>query len=310
MTAATRIPANFSPTERACLGSQASSPMSTLRFFPSTPPAALISATACSAPFFNCVPNEAYWPVIGPANAMGMSCATAGPARRPKKSAQALSRSLVISVPLLVLSSKAFASVKNLSPLPFVFLPDFAPAERTRAGIEPGILPHHLARPRGAPADQADGEKDHGVAAVGCRRQKFPLEQGVMNEACRGAQQQCGDGNLPGRAPSAGDGTAGEPGGAAAEDCRHQDNVRDALAGIKPVHFRSLSARAAFEVGGANFRPLQQFASGAGQRDLAVDHDITAMRELERMIGVLLDQEHRELVALIERANGGKNLLH
>ena len=60
----------------------------------------------------------------------------------------------------------------------------------------------------------------------------------------------------------------------------------------------------------ADFLALQQFAPAALQRDLAVDHDIAAMRELERVVGILLDQKHRQLVALIERANGGENLLH
>jgi hypothetical protein len=69
--------ANFSATERACLGSQASSPTCSASFLPSTPPAALMSATACSAPFFICRPNADSPPVIGPATAMEMSCASA-----------------------------------------------------------------------------------------------------------------------------------------------------------------------------------------------------------------------------------------
>ncbi len=60
-------------------------------FLPSTPPAALMSATACSAPFFICRPNADSAPVIGPATAMVMSCANAladsanvAPSARPK----------------------------------------------------------------------------------------------------------------------------------------------------------------------------------------------------------------------------------
>ena len=41
-------------------------------FLPLTPPAALMSATAISAPALNCAPNEAYWPVIGPIAAIGI----------------------------------------------------------------------------------------------------------------------------------------------------------------------------------------------------------------------------------------------
>ena len=42
-------------------------------FCPRTPPLALRSATACSTPSFICLPNAAYWPVIGPAVAIAMS---------------------------------------------------------------------------------------------------------------------------------------------------------------------------------------------------------------------------------------------
>ena len=60
-------------TATACFGSQASSPISSFSFWPSTPPAALISATACSAPAFICAPKLAYCPVIGPAVATAIS---------------------------------------------------------------------------------------------------------------------------------------------------------------------------------------------------------------------------------------------
>src|SRR5438132_1691258 len=66
---------------------------------------------------------------------------------------------------------------------------------------------------------------------------------------------------------------------------------------------------AAFEVGGSDLRTLQQLGPGARQRDRAVDHDIAAMSELERMKGVLLDQEDRDPVARVEVAHDGKNLL-
>ena len=60
-------------TATACLGSQASSPSSSRNCCPSTPPAALMSATAISAPAFICSPKEAYWPVRGPAVAITIS---------------------------------------------------------------------------------------------------------------------------------------------------------------------------------------------------------------------------------------------
>src|SRR5262245_27766040 len=64
-------------TAVACLGSQASSPTTSSSFWPFTPPAALISCTAISAPRFSCSPNAAFEPVIGPAEPI-LICANAG----------------------------------------------------------------------------------------------------------------------------------------------------------------------------------------------------------------------------------------
>ena len=46
-------------TDTACFGSQASSPTSSTSFWPSTPPLALMSATAISAPAFSWAPKLA-----------------------------------------------------------------------------------------------------------------------------------------------------------------------------------------------------------------------------------------------------------
>ena len=40
-----------------------------------------------------------------------------------------------------------------------------------------------------------------------------------------------------------------------------------------------LAAPAAFQISGADFRTLQQFGAGSGERDQAVDQDIGAVRE-------------------------------
>src|SRR4029453_18668334 len=69
------MPASFSATERACFGSQASSPTSSFSFLPINPGPALKSATNCSAPFFIWRPKAASLPVIGPATGMVTSCA-------------------------------------------------------------------------------------------------------------------------------------------------------------------------------------------------------------------------------------------
>src|SRR5689334_20444601 len=52
------------------------------------------------------------------------------------------------------------------------------------------------------------------------------------------------------------------------------------------------SAVAAFEIGGPHFRIGQQLAAGAAQGDQAVDHHVSAMSELQRVIRVLLHQEY------------------
>ena len=49
-------------------------------FWPMMPPAALMSSTACSAPFFSCAPKAAFGPVSGPATPI-LICACAVPAK-------------------------------------------------------------------------------------------------------------------------------------------------------------------------------------------------------------------------------------
>ena len=55
-----------------------------------------------------------------------------------------------------------------------------------------------------------------------------------------------------------------------------------------------------FEIGCAHFRPGQQFAARALHRDDAVDHDVAAVGELERMKRILLDQKHRQALRAVE----------
>ena len=64
----TPSPTNLLATETPCLGSDdvVADARSTI-FWPRMPPAALMSSTACSAPFLSCAPNAALGPVIGPA---------------------------------------------------------------------------------------------------------------------------------------------------------------------------------------------------------------------------------------------------
>ena len=57
---------NLLATETPCFGSDTSSPNWRASFCPLMPPAALMSSTACCAPFLSCAPNAAFGPVIGP----------------------------------------------------------------------------------------------------------------------------------------------------------------------------------------------------------------------------------------------------
>src|SRR5579872_6268960 len=57
---------------------------------------------------------------------------------------------------------------------------------------------------------------------------------------------------------------------------------------------------ATLEIGGADFRALQQFRAGSLERDQAVDHDIAAVGEPQRVIGVLLDDQYGEAVLPVE----------
>src|SRR5690348_12396568 len=60
---------------------------------------------------------------------------------------------------------------------------------------------------------------------------------------------------------------------------------------------------AAFEIGGAHLRVGHQGLAGARQHDAAVDHDIAAVGQLERVVGVLLDQEDGDPLALVDVAD-------
>ena len=54
---------------------------------------------------------------------------------------------------------------------------------------------------------------------------------------------------------------------------------------------------AAFEIGRPHLGSRQQLGAGAAERDAAVDHHVAAVGELQRVIGVLLDQEDRQPLA-------------
>src|SRR5436309_2921587 len=65
---------------------------------------------------------------------------------------------------------------------------------------------------------------------------------------------------------------------------------------------------AALEIGRLYLRTIEKLAPGAAQGDAAVDHDIAAMRQLQGVKRVLLDQEHREIFLAVERSDRAENL--
>src|SRR5437588_4092872 len=69
-----------------------------------------------------------------------------------------------------------------------------------------------------------------------------------------------------------------------------------------------ISVPAAFEISGSYLLPLQELAPAPGQRYEPIDHDIAAVREVERVECVLLHQEHRELLLAVELLDGTEYL--
>src|SRR6202011_3252934 len=138
----------------------------------------------------------------------------------------------------------------------------------------------------------------------------------------------------PERPPRVRDRAAGKPGGTAADKAGYQKDLERRLRCVEFTHLehdpekwepvfgkRSCSSNnvkrdetssrfrgSAFEIGRADLRALEQLAAGAGEREQAVDHDVAAVGELERVERVLLDQEHGELVLAVEVADRGENL--
>ena len=82
-------PTNLLATDTPSLGSARSSPTLITIFSPRMPPAALMSATACSTPCFSCAPNAALPPVMGPTTPSLMSAAAPFAAARLAATAKA-----------------------------------------------------------------------------------------------------------------------------------------------------------------------------------------------------------------------------
>src|SRR5262245_48970649 len=64
------------------------------------------------------------------------------------------------------------------------------------------------------------------------------------------------------------------------------------------------------EIGRLDFRAFQQFASCAGHRNEPIHHDVAAVRELEGVVGILLDEKYCQTVLGVEHFDGIKDLPH
>src|SRR5215467_6279724 len=63
-----------------------------------------------------------------------------------------------------------------------------------------------------------------------------------------------------------------------------------------------------FEISGLHLGIGQKFGTSAAERNPAGLHHITAMGEAQRVMGILLDEEHRRLLPFVHLANYIENL--
>src|SRR6516162_467300 len=314
MTNLTPSAAKLLATDTPCLGSETSSPNWTVSFLPRMPPAALISAAACSTPFFICAPVAALGPVIGPPTP-NLTCATADSASaNAKPRARPSVAILFIFCSIQRTASRQGSLADNVTSTLFA-----TPAQRPIQFMDPGILAGHSRGARCGKPDKGQGSADHAVDYVIMDRKQRAIEQCEMNEADSGAEHQGIDDDLPPRPPGQGHRTPRQSCRATAEKNGHQYKYAQRVFFVEPFrHEFSKSRRSglfhllspAFEIGGFDFRPVEQFATGTGQRDKPVDHNIAAVGERKRVECVLYHQKDREAVLGIERFDGVENLAH
>src|SRR6516165_6217350 len=101
----TPSPTNLLATDTPCLGSDTSSPCSSVICWPRMPPALLMSSTACCVPLVSCAPNAAFGPVIGPATPILIWALAAPENARAAASATPDNQCLVIHLLLLGLGA-------------------------------------------------------------------------------------------------------------------------------------------------------------------------------------------------------------
>ena len=65
-----------------------------------------------------------------------------------------------------------------------------------------------------------------------------------------------------------------------------------------------------FEISGAHFGARQQLVAAALKGDPAIDHDIAAVRELQRVKGILFDEQDRHAADAVDLADNLEDLPH
>src|SRR5262249_47406938 len=279
-------PTNLLATETPSFGSARSSPTKTWIFWPRMPPAALMSATACSTPFLSCAPKAALPPVIGPATP-SLTCAEAPSAKaRPRPRARpSVSQCFIVFTsgyervrPASSLVREPFSVRFNLQTKEMSLgfwrirgrrIVAAPPAKWPRAFVDPFVAGDHLGGAREVKAERAEREADCVIDEIIMQRQELAVEQGIVDETHRSAQRQHVEREMPPRPPGRGDRTAGEPSGGAAHGDAHQEKHAERVLvgqklGDREVH---RSVPAALEIGRLHLRPRQQRVPGSAERD-------------------------------------------
>src|SRR5437763_9881590 len=126
-----------------------------------------------------------------------------------------------------------------------------------------------------------------------------------MHETNPGTEQGHVADDVQHRPPRARDDAACAPSCSAPENAGNEQDRGPGFASVEIPHPDLLCA-AALEISGTDFRPAQQFGPAAGKRDQPIHHDVAAMRELERVERILLDQEHGQFLTPVELPYGAE----
>ena len=180
----------------------------TVIFWPRMPPAALMSSTACSAPFFSCAPKAAFGPVIGPATPILIwAVAVSGRSAIAKPSAKP-------SVVIFFIACSPSTESRQTRPVSVNATSGRFAAPAHRAVARSLSQRYCVTIWRDARRPKAEQSRKPGrprIDQIIVQRQQGAVEQAEMDEAHGAAQDTTYRRRLPPRPPGRGDGAAGEP---------------------------------------------------------------------------------------------------